>query len=228
MLISHDRERQINALIYFSRRFPRCTPGQAFTLLALWDFRHFVETERLASGLKYDVRPNGLVPVALEQELAYPKNDFAAAISTQDGVLLPKADFDRSHFSRRQIRIMDEIADRYASPTKQIYNLPKFLNQRVGVVLTPKHDAPVPREGWHQFEAQYGIGPANGPFRITIAKVVRSNSGWSISDFAGDLKKTHWASKVSLCNELEAAFRRKDLCQINPSEFSDSLEVGLA
>ena len=128
MLVTHEREKLINAILYFAHNTRYLGKIKLFKLLFLLDFEHFRQTGRSVTGLEYRAWKFGPVPVQVMQEWDDPEPDLAAAISIQpekviDHVretVVPRVPFDDSHFTRRDLRIMDELVAQYRdtySPT---------------------------------------------------------------------------------------------------------------
>ncbi len=121
MLISRDREKLVNAIIFFSRNTKYCGKTKLFKLLYLLDFHHFRETGRGVTGLEYHAWKNGPVPFALVQEWDDLEADLAAAVDIiPERVIdydrqrvVPKIAFDESHFTKRELRLMQELAHRH-------------------------------------------------------------------------------------------------------------------
>jgi uncharacterized phage-associated protein len=80
MLISRDREKLINAIIYFAGNTRFCGKTKLFKLLYLLDFHHFRDSGRSVTGLDYHAWKNGPVPFALVQEWDDCEPDLAAAV----------------------------------------------------------------------------------------------------------------------------------------------------
>ena len=121
MLITHEREKLINAIVYFANNTRHCGKIKLFELLYLLDFEHFSQTGRSVSGMTYNAWKYGPVPVALAQEWDDQEPDLAAAISIQPEpvidytreTVVPRVEFDDRHFSKRELRIMESLANRY-------------------------------------------------------------------------------------------------------------------
>ncbi len=169
MLITHEREKLINAIIYFARHTQYLGKIKLFKLLYLLDFEHFRQTGQNVTGLTYSAQQYGPMPVALAQEWDKPKPDLAVAIAIQPEqaidykhqtavpalaagalsglacyeiiggyksqtnvrrfwplrerlakfidqirqAIVPLPEFDDSHFSKRELRIMSELAKKY-------------------------------------------------------------------------------------------------------------------
>jgi uncharacterized phage-associated protein len=121
MLRSHDREKLIEAAVYFAIHTKYCGKIKLIKLLYLLDFEHFRQTGRSVTGMEYRALKMGPVPMALFEEWDALQPDFAAAIDivpvkvidhTREQVLAKRA-FDDSHFSRRELQLMEALAVRY-------------------------------------------------------------------------------------------------------------------
>lgn len=121
MLVSHEREKMINAIIYFANHTRHLGKIKLFKLLYLLDFEHFRQTGRSVTGLDYRAWKFGPVPVALEQEWEEPEADMAQAIRIEPERVIDyvretvaaQTEFDDSHFSNRELRIMANLAEQY-------------------------------------------------------------------------------------------------------------------
>lgn len=121
MLVIHEREKLINAIIYFARHAKYLGKIKLFKLLYLLDFEHFRQTGQSVTGLTYSAWKYGPVPVTLAQEWDELESDLAAAIAIRPEqvidyerkAVVPLAEFDDSHFSKRELRIMSELAEKY-------------------------------------------------------------------------------------------------------------------
>lgn len=121
MLVTHEREKLVNAIVYFARNTRHLGKIKLFKLLYLLDFEHFRQTGRSVTGLNYSAWELGPVPITLMQEWEEPKPDLGAAIAIAPEriidyvreTVVPQAEFDGSHFSKRELRIMADLADRY-------------------------------------------------------------------------------------------------------------------
>ncbi|RKT47504.1 Panacea domain-containing protein [Thiocapsa rosea] len=121
MLITHEREKLINAIIYFAKNTRAPGKIKLFKLLYLLDFEHFRQTGRSVTGLEYRAWKFGPVPIRLMQEWEDLEPDLRAAIAIEPKrvydfvreTVIPQAEFDDSHFSKRELRIMEELASIY-------------------------------------------------------------------------------------------------------------------
>lgn len=123
MIVSRDREKLINAIIYFLGATKHAHTLKLFKLLNFLDFEHFRQTGRTVTGLDYRALKKGPVPTKLLDEikkgggedlrnsitLYEVKDEISDALLRRD--LKPKADFQSKWFSRRELKIMERIAE---------------------------------------------------------------------------------------------------------------------
>ena len=127
MLITREREKLLNAIVYFAENTRHCGKTKLFKLLFLLDFEHFKLTGRSVTGLDYYALPKGPVPVALDSELDEPQGDLSSTIELVPEQVIdfsrlrvkPKKTFDPSHFSKRELRLLEDIANRYQDQYSQ-------------------------------------------------------------------------------------------------------------
>lgn len=128
MIVSRERDKLINAIVFFAQNTRYCGKIKLIKLLYLLDFEHFRQTGRSVTGMDYFAWKMGPVPFALYQEWDFFEVDLSAAIDivpekvidhTRETVV-PKIAFDDSQFTKRELRIMDELAaklhDSYSKP----------------------------------------------------------------------------------------------------------------
>ncbi|HST54070.1 MAG TPA: Panacea domain-containing protein [Pyrinomonadaceae bacterium] len=122
MLITYNREKLLNAIVYFSANTSLCGIVKLFKLLYFLDFEHYKQTGRSVTGLDYYAWKMGPVPVDLYEEMPVPEPDLAEKVRINpiqtrfENPLFqiePKAEFDSSHFTRRELTILKDLADRY-------------------------------------------------------------------------------------------------------------------
>lgn len=121
MLISHDREKLINAAIYFADNTRYCGKIKLIKLLYLLDFEHYRQTGIPVTGLEYRAMKMGPVPMALFEEWEALEPDFAEAVDIVPEQVIdyvretvrPKRAFDDSHFTPRELRLMAKLAKRF-------------------------------------------------------------------------------------------------------------------
>lgn len=121
MFVSHDRERLINALIYFAGETKFATRTKLFHLLYLLDFDHFRTTGRSVTGSVYEARHDGPVPVQVSRAWDDPNSYLCHAIDIVKTICAKHAtvdrgvrrEFDDTHFTRRQLSLMAELTKKY-------------------------------------------------------------------------------------------------------------------
>lgn len=123
MLITHEREKLANAIVFFVRNTKYCGITKLFKLLYFLDFLHFKETGRSVTGLDYVVWPKGPAPKELWHEIKAGVKDVLAksvefikpdpAEDRQLTKILVKSKFDGNYFSRRETRILEQLAEIY-------------------------------------------------------------------------------------------------------------------
>ncbi|OAJ47773.1 Panacea domain-containing protein [Pseudomonas marginalis] len=125
MLITHEREKLIQAIIFFVSNTQHCHKIKLFKLLYFLDFEHFKETGRSVTGSDYSAWPKGPVPVDLMAEIELPQPDMAAsirfsnqAIRNGQQVMLniePRIEFSSKNFTKRELGLMRRLAEEYRS-----------------------------------------------------------------------------------------------------------------
>lgn len=120
IFIEHNREKLINAIIFFAKNTKNCGKTKLFKLLYFLDFIHFKQTAKSVTGLIYNARPWGPAPADLFNELEAPKDDlkkYLCFIPQVDPfpffrILVKKGiKFEPKYFSKREIRIMTQVAE---------------------------------------------------------------------------------------------------------------------
>ena len=126
MLILHEREKLIQAIIFFSQNTRKLGKTKLYKLLYFLDFEHYKLTGRSVTGLDYCAWPMGPVPVALHEEIVMPGADLAEAVAFGERIVAgdramltidPKVPFEDRHFSRREISILRSLCERYYNST---------------------------------------------------------------------------------------------------------------
>lgn len=121
MIVSHEREKLINCVVFFAANTLHCGKVKLFKLLYLLDFAHFRETGRSVTGLQYLAWKMGPVPAELIQEWDQLEADLAHAVDivpqkvidyTRE-LVVPKAQFDDSLFTKRELRLMEGLVERF-------------------------------------------------------------------------------------------------------------------
>ncbi len=123
MFVSRDREKLINAIIFFLRNTRHCHTLKLFKLLNFADFEHYRQTGKTITGLEYRALPKGPVPTSLLDEIrrggSKDLKEAVALFEVRDDItdellrrdLKPRREFDARWFSRREIKIMDRVAE---------------------------------------------------------------------------------------------------------------------
>lgn len=122
MLVSRSRDKLINSILYFAERTRGLGKIKLFKLLYLLDFEHFRQTGRPVTGMEYRAWKMGPVPAELVQIWDDLDADVAEAIEIRpekvyDYVrenVIAKRKFDDAHFTPRELRILADLAERYA------------------------------------------------------------------------------------------------------------------
>lgn len=123
VLTHSERQRLLQAVVFFASNTQHCGKIKLFKLLYLLDFEHFRQTGKSATGLDYQAWKFGPVPIELMEEWEELGPDLAGlvhiveervidhdrqAVKVNDGV-----QFDAEHFSPRQLRIMQALTAQY-------------------------------------------------------------------------------------------------------------------
>jgi uncharacterized phage-associated protein len=123
MLLSRDREKLINAIVYFLRETNHCHALKLFKLLNFSDFEHFRQMGRTIFGLEYRALPKGPVPTKLFEEIKRGGDaDLRAAVTIReikDNItdellrrdLKPRVQFEKKYFTRRELKILERVAE---------------------------------------------------------------------------------------------------------------------
>ena len=129
MLISRNREKLINAIIYFVENTQYCGATKLFKLLNFLDFIHFRETGKSVTGLGYYAWERGPVPRDLFFEIKNgAKQDLSDAVSfaqiSEDSgrrptLIRPRRALDDAVFTKREKRILEQLAFIYNDATAE-------------------------------------------------------------------------------------------------------------
>ena len=116
MIITHYREKLINAIVYFAAQTKHCGKTKLLKLLYFLDFSHFKQTGKSVTGLAYHAWKMGPVPKDLFEELsANMKPDMKAAIHDLPDTegfqqIRPKRKFDGQYFSNKEMKLLEDIS----------------------------------------------------------------------------------------------------------------------
>lgn len=116
-----NRNRLINAVLFFAENTEFCGKIKLFKLLYLMDFEHFRLTGKSITGAEYSAWKMGPVPTVLYDQWDEPHGEFAEAVEIVPEpqidfvrqTVKPKRHFDDSDFTPRQLRVMQGLADRF-------------------------------------------------------------------------------------------------------------------
>ncbi len=165
MLIHTKREKLINVIVFFANSTKYCGKVKLFKLLYLLDFNHFRETGRSVTEMDYLAWKMGPVPSELVQEWDEPEADLSKAvdivpIKVIDHVreqVVSRAQFDDSQFTKRELRIMQDLATRFCDdfampmvnvthvergPWSKIWDEGRGNNTRIPYALAVSDDDP--------------------------------------------------------------------------------------
>ncbi|MCX5826222.1 MAG: DUF4065 domain-containing protein [Deltaproteobacteria bacterium] len=114
MIVTHQRERLINAIIYFAKNTKYCGKTKLMKLLYFFDFFYFQQTGKTITGLEYETWERGPVPRKLYEELSSMKADLSAAIAIvpleKINLIKAKEKFENEHFAPKQLQLLEKVA----------------------------------------------------------------------------------------------------------------------
>lgn len=162
MLVSHEREKLINAIIFFAKNTRFLGKTKLCKLLYFLDFEHFKETGRSVTGMDYFAWKMGPVPVDLYEEVDMPEADLAEKVEfaetpTRNGSMLvvrPVAEFDNSHFSKREMRIMRALSE-------------EFRDTRADDMIEATH---LENRPWHKIYVEDGKRQQQIPYDLALRR----------------------------------------------------------
>jgi len=122
MIITHQREKLINAIIYFAKSTKYCGKIKILKLLSELDFEHFKQTGRSITGLDYSAWSMGPVPSGLFKEFSgemRPDLEQAIKISPVGGLqqIVPKKQFNSKYFTKREKKLLSDLAEIFRDAT---------------------------------------------------------------------------------------------------------------
>lgn len=123
MWADENREKLINAVVYFAINTRHLGITKLCKLLYFLDFEHYGQTGRSVTGSEYIAWPMGPVPVKFWQECKNgPQQDLAARVAIGEMSLAggktwtpfkAKSEFDPSEFSKRELALLQDLSERY-------------------------------------------------------------------------------------------------------------------
>lgn len=118
-----NRNRLLNAVVFFVENVRVCGKIKLFKLLYLMDFEHFRQTGKSVTGVEYQAWKFGPVPVELMEKWEDMDEDLGRLIHiepekiidhTRHNVVVNEGvRFDPDDFTPRQLRIMEDLAARF-------------------------------------------------------------------------------------------------------------------
>jgi uncharacterized phage-associated protein len=122
---NYHREKAFNAITYFVEHTLTCFKTKTYKLLWFLDSEHFKATGRTVTGYDYFAWKMGPVPTELDEAIDSSDSEFTEHFDiTVDRdsrytyiELKPKRAFERKYFSRREMALMAEIANRFRLTT---------------------------------------------------------------------------------------------------------------
>jgi len=124
MIITHSREKLINAVLFFAKKTKFCGKTKILKLLFEFDFEHFKQTGKSATGLSYSALRMGPVPIALFKELyGTMRQDLADAIKIvfYGGLqqIIPKKNFNSKYFTKREKKLLENFVEIFRDATAE-------------------------------------------------------------------------------------------------------------
>ena len=115
MIITHQREKLLNAIVYFAKHTKLCGKTKLLKLLYFLDFCHFKQTGKSVTGLTYFTWEKGPVPKELFEELSGRiKSGLRGWISVVQSddfqKIVPKKNFSDEYFTNREKGLLEEIS----------------------------------------------------------------------------------------------------------------------
>ena len=124
MILSSEREKLLNAIIFFSNNTKHFHKLKLMKLLYYLDFWHFKETGRSVTGLTYKAWKKGPVPTKVYWEIDTKNNpdDIKESLFIEEEILdevtgkkqlniKPKKDFNEKIFTKREVEILKRIVE---------------------------------------------------------------------------------------------------------------------
>lgn len=122
MIVNRQREKLLNAIIYFVSNTNHCHTLKLFKLLNFLDFEHYRQSGRTVTGLTYVAWKQGPAPNELWHELqvggkqdlkqvllvAPQKDEITEKVLRRD--IKPKTGADTRPFTKRELSIMERLA----------------------------------------------------------------------------------------------------------------------
>ncbi len=126
MLIKREREKLLNAIVYFAEHTDDCGKTKLIKLLSILDFKHFKQTGRSVTGMDYYAWNMGPVPIDFYGEIDCPPQDLMehititiepTAYSYPFIRVTARKEFDPLYFSKRELRLLKDITEKHKDHT---------------------------------------------------------------------------------------------------------------
>jgi uncharacterized phage-associated protein len=119
---TYERQKLINAILYFATNTNKCGVTKLIKLLCLLDFEHFRQTSKSVTGATYSAWDLGPVPEPLWHEFDKAMQpDLAAAVTLREydkfKKVVIKRVYDPQFHTPRERAIMAQLAKRYYNHT---------------------------------------------------------------------------------------------------------------
>lgn len=150
MIISHEKDKLINAILYFVTNTKNCYKTKLVKLLFFLDFIHFKQTGKSVTGLKYYAYPWGPYPEELGIEL-YPDkkseySDYLRIVNTtvdsvrgESYAIIAKKKFNDFYFTKRELKILENLAYIFKTTSReQMIEITHLKNSPWDVTLKEK------------------------------------------------------------------------------------------
>lgn len=116
MILTHRRQKLINAVIYFARNTKYCGKIKLLKLLYFLDFWHFKQTSKSVTGLNYSAWDFGPVPDEFYEEISDEMSpDLAEAIKIipieKFQKIHARKPFDSKYFTKREKRLLELLVE---------------------------------------------------------------------------------------------------------------------
>lgn len=125
MLIDRSEEKFVQTIVFFAHNTNALGKVKLFKLLFLADCEHFKKTGASITSREYQAWQMGPVPVELYAQwdsLRAPLSDAVEIVAEQVYTFTrycvrAKQEFDATHFTKRELRILRELAEKYRDKT---------------------------------------------------------------------------------------------------------------
>lgn len=123
ILTKFERLRLLQTIVFFAQNVAFCGKIKLFKLLYLFDFEHFKQTGKSATGLDCQAWKFGPVPVEVMEEWDAMNDDLGQLIRIVEEVVFdytrqtvnvkPGVQFDDDEFTPRQLSILQDLVTKY-------------------------------------------------------------------------------------------------------------------